>query len=283
MAARLRSVEARVRAACERRVTRKPVFRDSHSPRVAATLANPWTIRLPNKERQTDVCNLLTDGPCPTTLVGKQQAGHRLLNFSGAATNRVAMWWCHACATHFTTDLSMEATEVKCTVCNESFVEFMPHAVPALHDEEDDGYDDDDEYDGGALQNFFFNAPFLFGDGGLRGLVDATSGTPSPPPANAGASEEAMDALPSVHLTAEHVASEPEVRASAHRSRAARGLRRPHTRTHTTTITHNHNHAQSTTPHTQHININISTHTYTRRPPLAGSALYAVRDLQRGL
>lgn len=29
------------------------------------------------------------------------------------------MWWCHACSTHFTTSLDVNASEVRCDSCGE--------------------------------------------------------------------------------------------------------------------------------------------------------------------
>ena len=127
------------------------------------------------------------------------------------------MWWCHACNAGFTADYTEDVPA--CTRCGENFVEFMPNAVmndfPLDDDEDDDVYEDegDELYDADTLQNLFFNYSF-FGDAALRDRVALThAASASPPPAtNNGASEEAIDALPTVKLTAEHVANEPEVR-----------------------------------------------------------------------
>lgn len=134
------------------------------------------------------------------------------------------MWWCHACNAGFTTEYSADVPT--CTRCGANgFVEFMPNAIPEslddhynlpqYDDDEDDGYDDDGDelYDTETLQNLFFNYNF-FRDAGFRDRAASlpSSAADSPPPQSNGASEEAMDALPTVNLTAEDVANEPEVR-----------------------------------------------------------------------
>lgn len=139
------------------------------------------------------------------------------------------MWFCHQCAGHFSAPFDTPADQVRCTGCGEAFVEFMPHVLPPRHseeyDEEEDEayYDDEEEYEEEepsdmdelnteTLNEILYNY-HLFGDASQRALVAplfSADGAPPPPPL--GASDATMEALPSVNLTAEHVASEPEVR-----------------------------------------------------------------------
>ena len=123
------------------------------------------------------------------------------------------MWWCHVCGMHFNTDVD-QADQVRCTGCGEAFVEFMPHATPLSMRDEEEEYNDeyeeegDELYDMETLQSLFFNS--FFGDSAARNAQ--TTPSPEQVPVNTGASEEAMEALPSVNLTDENVANEPEVR-----------------------------------------------------------------------
>ena len=99
-------------------------------------------------------------------------------------------------------------------LCAQAFVEFNPHAIPPSGDYDDDDYDDDDyddeddedeveEMDPATLNELFFNYHFFGSRAEAHAVVEQTT-------RSTGASEATMDALPSVNLTAEHVASEPE-------------------------------------------------------------------------
>ena len=152
-------------------------------------------------------------------------------------------WYCHECAVSFEADFSVDAREVRCVRCQGAFVEFMPQAIPPSlssrrsdddlddegyreEEEEEYYYEDDDDNEAmeqameqAGLHELLFNYQFFANPFSSSARTESpstqssvmSSGNPTPTPA--GASDEAMDALPSVHLTAEHVASEPEVRA----------------------------------------------------------------------
>ena len=117
------------------------------------------------------------------------------------------MWWCHECAGHFET-LDFTSDVPPCTMCGGAFVEFMPHAVTWQGDEEEDEYDEydeenDEEYDDDDV----YHEDGVNTD--ASGSPDSGGGTLSPQAAG-GASEEILDSLPAMFMTAKDVEAEPE-------------------------------------------------------------------------
>ena len=80
-----------------------------------------------------------------------------------------------------------------------------PLPLMSAYDLDDDL--DDDDLEQRALQDLYLDS-FLTGFDGHAGASSAMPAAPPPPPT--GASEAVLEALPSVNLTAENVASEPE-------------------------------------------------------------------------